>query len=62
MKAGLQSQYNDILNGTKSTLTIIPPRFQHSKDMTLSIKGLEERIKAEKEKKATSQYNEAEIN
>ena len=61
MRNGLQLGYDDVFKGTTSKLTIIPPKFQFSQDMTMSIKGLEDRIKTEKAKVNTSQYNEGEI-
>ena len=56
MRSGLQLEYNDVFQGTTSKLTIIPPNFQFRQDMSMSIKGLEDRIKTEKAKEKTCTY------
>ena len=59
MKNSVSSQYQDVLNGQQDKLIIIPPRFHYNTD--ISIQGLEDRIKAERDKQGQSQYDEGEI-
>ena len=57
----LENEYEDVFNGTKHDLLLIPESFQYSQDMSLSIQGLEDRINEEKLKIVSANYQKEEI-
>ena len=55
MSKRIQAEYDAIFSGKEDKFVSIPSKFQYNEDMTVSIKGLEERI--QKEKCADKDYN-----
>ena len=49
MEKRIKSEYDDVFTGKLNDFIPIPETFQYEKDMSISIHGLEERIKTEKE-------------
>ena len=57
LKNGFESRFKDVVNHQKLNLTAIPERFRLSeKAISLSIHGLEQRIKTERSKQGQSRY------
>ena len=48
MQKRLQSEYQDLFNGTINEFVSIPETFKYEKDISISIQGLEDRIAVEK--------------
>ena len=55
MSQRIKSEYGDIFSGKEDNFTAIPSKFHYSKDMTVSIQGLQDRI--DKEKSSDKDYN-----
>ena len=62
MEKRIQFEYNDLFTGKIDEFVSIPETFHYEKDMTISIKGLEDRIKVEKENGENAYgFNQTEI-
>ena len=56
MAKELEVEYSDVIGGGNNGLTVIPKRFQYSKDASISVEGLQQRIN--NEKKIRKQFDE----
>ena len=61
MSTRLNKEYDDVFKAATNQFTIVPPTFQYGKDMTASIKGLQDRIDTEKNNAASSAYTSKEV-
>ena len=61
MSKRIQAEYDDIFSGKEDKFVSIPSKFQYNEDMTVSIKGLEERIQKEKCADKDYSFNSAEL-
>ena len=61
MSVRLNAEYDNVFKASEKEFTMIPSTFQYGKDMTASIKGLQDRIHAETQNQSTSSYTPNEI-
>ena len=62
MEKRIKSEYDDVFSGNLNDFISIPETFQYEKDMSISIQGLEDRIKTENEKGENAYgYTQSEI-